>query len=158
MTTIYPATAFEQTVLRSLKFLGGQGEAKDILPKVSAWTDLEGLSSTLEWLESLNYVSSSVEQSPDGSSRTIYQLEPFGERALNSPAVNRPSRSTLMNHFVIILVFVGIESWNSNSGHIDWLYWPSRIGLALAALWAAIPFYRSSKLSGIYAELRRGKQ
>jgi hypothetical protein len=159
----YPATEFEQLALKVVQALDGQGDQQAIRRKLRESLKAEDLDvlaavpRALDWLESIGYVSSTLPEGgePDsGQSRKVYRIESFGERALAAPPVYLPDPNRLRSRVIFAVLLLGIENWNAFFLHITWLYWPVRLALGVAVIWAGLGAYQAFRINRLYDNVR----
>jgi hypothetical protein len=144
---LYPATAFEQGVLKAVRELNGRGDDKTITKKLtsSGWSNVtvQNVRWTLSRLDSIGYVSPLGEEDANG----MYQIEVFGERALASEPVLDPS--ALEKRKMLAFLAFAINNLNYFFLGVTWLNRPLLFALCLAVAWlfaGSLQMYRIAKM------------
>jgi hypothetical protein len=156
----YPATAFEQCVLRAVKELAGDGDEQTIVDKVHKWGEtgatMGNVSWTLCFLESIGYLSSSLSEQPkgeSGESRKTYEIGIFGERALASEPFRRLEAAGIERRKALAFLAFGVNNLNYFFLGITWLNRPLLFAFCLATAWLLAGAYEMWRLSRLYANL-----
>jgi hypothetical protein len=128
--------------------LDGQGDVEAITKKLGVpfgrRPNPEWVRSKLHFLESIGYISSSLPESSKKSEDTtkkIYQLEVFGERALKEQPISLEADG-LKNRALFAVVLFGLENINSMYFRVEILYWPFQIAVVAAVIWTLIGAYQ----------------